>query len=69
MRYMRLKKQEGVRLFKDIVFSKITLDFLHNSRVEGCAAWYWLKKSSFDRLRTNGYRCLIGTLNYERLCI
>jgi hypothetical protein len=33
---MILKKQEGIRLFKDIVFSKITLDFLHNSIVEGC---------------------------------
>jgi hypothetical protein len=31
MRYKRLKKQEGIRLFKDIVFSQIALDFLHNS--------------------------------------
>ena len=35
MRYMRLKKQEGVRLLKDIVFSKIPLDFLHNSPSKG----------------------------------
>jgi len=35
MRYMRLKKQEGVRLLKDIVFSKIPLDFLHNSLSKG----------------------------------
>jgi hypothetical protein len=31
VRYMRLKKQEGIRLFKDIVFPQLPLDFLHNS--------------------------------------
>jgi hypothetical protein len=31
MTYMRLKKHEGIRLFKDMLFSNITLDFLHNS--------------------------------------
>jgi len=35
VRYMRLKKQEGIRLFKDIVFPQLPLDFLHNSKVEG----------------------------------
>ena len=31
MRYRRLKKAEGIRLFKDVVFLEIPLDFLHNS--------------------------------------
>ena len=35
MRYRRLKKAEGIRLFKDVVFLEIPLDFLHNSDVEG----------------------------------
>lgn len=35
MKYVRLKKQEGIRLSKDTIFSQIALDFLHNSTVEG----------------------------------
>ena len=31
IRYMRLKKQKGIRLFKDVVFFQRALDFLHNS--------------------------------------
>jgi hypothetical protein len=34
-RYRRVKKAEGIRLFKDIIFLEIPLDFLHNSGVEG----------------------------------
>ena len=35
MRYRRVKKAEGIRLFKDVVFLEIPLDFLHNSGAEG----------------------------------
>jgi hypothetical protein len=43
MTYMRLKKHEGIRLFKDMLFSKITLDFLHNSHVEAFEmAYRWI---------------------------
>lgn len=35
MTYIRLKKHEGIRLFKDMVFSKIALDLLHNSSSKG----------------------------------
>ena len=51
MRYMRLKKQEGVRLFKDTIFYKITLDFLHNSYVEVSI----IILASFDKLKMNGF--------------
>jgi hypothetical protein len=40
MRYRRLKKSEGIRLFKDIIFLEIALDFLHNSLVEGWVIEY-----------------------------
>ena len=35
MRYRRLKKAEGIRLFKNIIFPEIALDFLHNSKAKG----------------------------------
>jgi hypothetical protein len=31
MRYRRVEKAGGIRLFKEIIFLEIPLDFLHNS--------------------------------------
>jgi hypothetical protein len=46
-------------LFKDIVFSKITLDFLHNSPVEGCNCSVSLSRVTLRKPSVIGFIYLV----------